>query len=182
MRTFGPKGHLLDPVNRGGSDYRGGKYSRAVVGGQRKSLSQKQYRRCLVVDDHGDEGKEGKEGYAAKSRKRLSRNMFKFLSMTQRYAMPDSLPLESNHGTGALPLSPNSMPPSGVRRRRLTPCRPWRRSTTPRRRRPVSHHSPFATEGFRGRRRIRPCPVESALAAGLTTRGSTSSPRPRTRL
>ena len=52
MRTFGPKGHLLEPVNRGGSDYCGGKYNR-------------KYRRCVVVDDYGDNGKEGKEGYAA---------------------------------------------------------------------------------------------------------------------
>lgn len=84
------------------------------MGGQGKSLFQKQCRRYLVVDDDGDEGKEGKEIYAAQSRKRLSQDTFKFLSITQRYAIPDSLPLESNYGTGALALSPSSMLPSGV--------------------------------------------------------------------
>jgi hypothetical protein len=69
MRIFGPKGHLLDPVSRGGSDYHGSIYNRAVVGGQRNSLSQEQYRGCLVINDGGDEGKEGKEGYATQSRK-----------------------------------------------------------------------------------------------------------------
>src|SRR2546421_135054 len=48
MRAFGPMVDLLDPVNRGGSDYRGDIYNRAAV---EEACLRNKYRRALAVGD-----------------------------------------------------------------------------------------------------------------------------------
>jgi hypothetical protein len=82
------------------------------------------------------------------------------------------------HDTGILPLTPDSIPSSTAKKAAALSLA----MAAPRTHCPVSHHSPIATEGSHGRRRSCANSVESALAADPMTRGSTSSPRPRTQL